>query len=102
MVILRPLRVVLPLLLLAGCETPTRRPTPEELARWEAQADRTVVYTVVWELLAAAALGLCIWTFARYIKGHPPPWPRSVTILIAISTALMLWPTVAFVPLWGS
>lgn len=102
MVRFRRLRLALPLLLLAGCETPTRRPTAEELAEWEAQADRTVVYTVVWEVLTAAALGLLIWTFLRYRRGDPPPWPRSVTILIAISTALMIWPTFVFAGLWSA
>ena len=102
MVILRRLRVVLPLLFLAACETTTRRPTAEELAEWEARADRTVVYTIVWEMLAVAALALCVWTFTRYVKGDPPRWPKSVTVLMSICTALMLWPTVTFVPLWGS
>jgi hypothetical protein len=94
---------LLALVLLGGCSTvPTRRPTAEELAEWQAHADRVVVCTVLWEVAAAAALALCIWVFVRYFRGTPPPWPPSATILIAISTALMLWPTFVFAGLWSA
>ncbi|HEX6596008.1 MAG TPA: hypothetical protein VF045_03685 [Acidimicrobiales bacterium] len=100
---LRRLWPPLAVLLLGACaNTPTRRPTPEELAEWEAKADRVVVFSVVWEVAAAALLVLSVWTFARYVQGAPPPWPRSVTVLMAICTALMLWPSLVFLPLWSA
>lgn len=100
---LRRLRPVLALLPLGACvNTPTRRPTAEELARWEAHADRVVVYSVVWEVVAIAALVLCVWTLVRHARGDAPPWPRSVTVLIAIGAGLLLWPTLLFVPLWSA
>ena len=86
--------------LLGACTE--RRPTAEELTRWEEYADRVVVYSAIWQGLALAALGFLVWIVIRHRQGNPPAWPFSATVLIGVMTGVMQLPTLAFLGLWTS
>lgn len=85
-------------LLLAACEQ--RRPTAQELARFESHSNQVLVGSIVWLAVALGGAAFCVWDWLRRRGDDPPPWPMSVLVLVGIATALMLLTALTFVPLW--
>jgi hypothetical protein len=84
-----------------GCPEP-RRPTPEEIERWNRQADVTVAVSILWEIAALSALSFGLWDLFRRWQGPTPSWPRSVGVLMLIMGGVMLVPSATLARLWAA
>jgi hypothetical protein len=84
---------------LAACET--RRPTQAELDEWNRMSNQILVWTVVWEVAALAAITFGIWDLLSRRRGREHGWSPAVGMLVLIMGTLMLvLPMWSFVRLW--
>lgn len=83
----------------ASCAQP-RRPTAQEVESWNRAANAMVAWSIVWEVVAIAAVTFAVWDLLSRREDRYARWSIAVPILVLILGIAMLSATFTFVALW--